>query len=235
MSTSRYAALPNPRFAPDAEREMEDAFDLNDEHHNADMETTPLTHNVVVNETPQAEFSSFNEQSTTNQIQSYDFEREYDFPPPGSPPPPSAESMPNDYGNSNGLLPSSPIDRPQHKQPLFRRIMSAILPSQYQPVATESPHLRRAGGGTDGVFANVVAKPQPARSVRTDNGEVIVMSEESQKDTPPVRFYLLFSTLGTQISTPFPVLPGSASRCSSSLLGNNNTCPWSCIRGRPLR
>jgi hypothetical protein len=128
------------------------------------------------------------QQSTPNQIPTYDFDREYDFPPPGSPTPPLAEARPNDYGNSNGLLPDSPIDRPQPKRPLFRRILGAILPSQYQPVATESRHLTPTGRGNDGVFANVVAKPQPARTVQTDNGEVIVVPEESQKDTPPVCF-----------------------------------------------
>jgi hypothetical protein len=171
---------------------MEDAFDLNDEQHDADdNETTPFTHNID-DGIPQAESSSSRQQATPNQIPTYDFEREYDFPPPGSPPPPSAQATPNDYGNSNGLMPSSPIDRPQPRQPLFRRLLGAILPSQYQPVANEAS--RPTGHGNDGVFANVVAKPHPARTVRSDNGEVIIMPEESQKDTPPVRFEYFFPT-----------------------------------------
>jgi hypothetical protein len=178
-STTRYAPLPNPQFAQDAEREMEDAFDLTNE---LDIETTPLTRNLD----PDVQASSSSQQQ---QISTYDFEREYDFPPPGSPPSPSAQARPNDYGNSNGLLPASPIDRPQQRMTWYRRILGAVLPSQYQPVATES---HRLGGGNDGVFANVVAKPQPARTMRTDDGEVIVIPEESQKDTPPVCFKSTF-------------------------------------------
>jgi hypothetical protein len=177
-TTSGYAPLPNPRFAPDAEREMEDAFDLNNEHHD---ETTPLTR-PAGNDAA----TSSSRQPTLNQIPSYDFEREYDFPPPGSPPPPSAEAIPNDYGNSNGLLPSSPVDRPQLRQPWYRRLLGGILPSQYQPVATESHDSEPTGGGNDGVFANVVAKPYPARTLQAGEDEVIVMSEDAQKDTPPV-------------------------------------------------
>ena len=187
MST-RYLPLPQH-----AEREIEDAFDLNDEHNDVDNdnETTPLTVVVHLHHPAQQaqSSSSFAHQSIPNQPQSYDFDREYDFPPPGSPPLPSAQARPNDYGNSNGLLPSSPIDRPQRRHPWYRRFLGAVLPSQYQPVATEPLHLSPTGGGNDGVFANVTAKPQPARTVRSDDGQVIVIPEDSQKDVPPVFFF----------------------------------------------
>ena len=189
MST-RYLPL-----AQDAEREMEDAFDLNDENHDNDNETTPLTVVVDLHRlAAQAESSSSSgHQSNPNQLQSYDFDREYDFPPPGSPPLPSAQARANDYGNSNGLLPSSPIDRPQRRHPWYKRFLSAVLPSQYQSVPTESHHLSPTGGGNDGVFANVTAKPQPARTVRSDDGQVIVIPEDSQKDAPPVCLTFLLS------------------------------------------
>ncbi|KAF9532522.1 hypothetical protein CPB83DRAFT_846923 [Crepidotus variabilis] len=180
-----YAPLPNPRSAPDAEREMEDAFDLNDEDDQADTEETPLTRRTA--EHPQPETSSTRQETTALSGGAYDFEREYDLPPPGSPPRPSARALPNEIGNSNGLLPTAPVDRPQPQRSFFRRIMGNIIPSQYQPVATDSHSTRLTGGGTDndGVFANVTAKPAPARVVRSENGDIQIMPEESQKELPP--------------------------------------------------
>jgi positive regulator of sigma E activity len=164
---------------------MEDAFDLNNEHQDDDdhegTETTPLTHTT---QSQQAESSSSGGQSSVVPIPTYDFER-YDFPPPGSPPRPSSQALPNDHGNSNGYLPTSPIVRPQLRQSFFRRFTGALFPSQYQPVATESHQTQPTGGGTDGVFANVMAKPVPARTVVSDSGEVHIVPEETQKDAPP--------------------------------------------------
>jgi len=169
---------------------MEDAFDLNNEHQDdeehEDTETTPLTN---VNQSQQTEPSSSGGQSSVLPVSTYDFER-YDFPPPGSPPRPSSRALPNDHGNSNGLLPTSPAVRPQLRQSIFRRFTGALFSSQYQPVATDSHHTQPTGGGTDGVFANVVAKPLPARTVVSDSGEVHIVPEETQKDAPPVRFDL---------------------------------------------
>jgi len=161
---------------------MEDAFDLNDELDNEGHDThesTPLTINV------RQETSSRSESSALPGA--YDFEREYDFPPPGSPPPPSARALPNDYGNSNGLLPTAPVAIPKPRRSIFRRIIGAVLPTQYQPVATEERSSRPTGGGTenDGVFANVTAKPQPARVIQTEDGNVHIMPEDNQKESPP--------------------------------------------------
>jgi hypothetical protein len=43
------------------------------------------------------------------------------------------------------------------------------------------------GGGVenDGVFANVMAKPGRARAVRTENGDVHMVPEDSSLDVPP--------------------------------------------------
>ncbi|KAL0565679.1 hypothetical protein V5O48_016339 [Marasmius crinis-equi] len=43
------------------------------------------------------------------------------------------------------------------------------------------------GGGSenDGVFANVTAKPQPAQVVRTSDGNIHLVPEETQKEAPP--------------------------------------------------
>lgn len=180
--SARYAPLLNPRSAPDAERELEDAFDLDDEDegHHAN-ESTRLT-SVV----PRPQEAS-SRPETTAIPGAYDFEREYDFPPPGSPPRPSSRALPNDFGNSNGLLPTSPVIVHKPRQSFFRRAVGAILPTHYQRVPTDNHSTRPTGGGieNDGVFANVTAKPQAARVVRTEDGNVHLVPEDSQKETPP--------------------------------------------------
>ena len=73
---AHYLPLSNPRSAPDAGREMEDAFDLdNDDEHDThgDHESTPLTHNVTPHTTAPLESSSRPE--TTALVGGYDFER----------------------------------------------------------------------------------------------------------------------------------------------------------------
>ena len=180
----RYAPLLNPQ-APDAERELEEAFDLDDEDEgHAANESTRLTSNIVL---PQPQEPSARPEITAIPG-AYDFEREYDFPPPGSPPRPSSRALPNDFGNSNGLLPTSPVIVPRPRQSFFRRAVGAILPTHYQRVPTDNNFTRPTGGGieNDGVFANVTAKPQAARVVRTEDGDVHLVPEDSQKETPPV-------------------------------------------------
>ncbi len=45
----------------------------------------------------------------------YNFEFvDYDYPPPGSPPSPSATALPNNIGNSNGLVPNFTDIPPNH-------------------------------------------------------------------------------------------------------------------------
>jgi hypothetical protein len=168
-------------------REMDDAFD--DDDNDDQQETTPLTHFH-----PQSSISIapllFPGETDAARPNAYDFEREYDFPPPGSPPSPSTFALPNDYGNSNGYLPTSPVTR-SSPQSIFRRTFGAIFPqSYYQRVPSDGPP---RGGGTDndGVFANVTAKPAPAVSVRTDNGDVYIAPEETQQEAPPVRSLVL--------------------------------------------
>jgi hypothetical protein len=162
--------------------EMDDAFD--DDDNDDQQESTPLTRFH-----PQSSISTapplFGE-SDAARPNTYDFEREYDFPPPGSPPSPTTSAFPNDYGNSNGYLPTSPVIRSSPRS-MFRRTISAILPqSYYQRVPSDG---RPRGGGTDndGVFANVTAKPAPSVSGRADNGDIYIAPEEAQQEAPPVR------------------------------------------------
>jgi hypothetical protein len=195
--SARYTRLPNPP-APDAERELDDAFGPDNEGLADDDENTPLNPHshpsISPAERPQARVAL----ATLPTPGVYDFERDYDYPPPGSPPSPSALALPNDFGNSNGSIPSSPVGRVEPAQPsLFRRLMSRVLPNQYSRLATEAPgHV--VGGGTenDGVFANVAAKPQRARVVTTEDGEAFMVPEEVQKEGPPVRAFPCLVHLG---------------------------------------
>lgn len=183
MSSARYAPLPNPTSVPDAERELDDAFESDDELDQDHTESTPL-----VSSHPH---SARTPHSLNVSIPAtYDFERdyEYDHPPPGSPPGPSEVALPNDIGNSNGLLPTSPVQRTTANRPrFFRRIFGALLPQHYTNVPSEE-HTRTMGGGTDndGVFANVMAKPTRGVQIQDTNGDVHIVPEETQKDAPPV-------------------------------------------------
>lgn len=209
-----YAPLPNPRYAPeDAQRELDDAFDSDDEGHDASEHTplAPTTQTVRVlpprtasHHAPlDADFPSPLPTPQTVPPGTYDFERDrdYDYPPPGSPPSPSARALPNDIGNSNGYVPTSPAWRPSRptapRLSFWRRAVGALLPQYYVRVPTEEdagPSAPRVvGGGTenDGVFANVSAKPSRGIEVVDSNGEVHVVPEEVQKETPPVRLSAL--------------------------------------------
>lgn len=188
--SARYAPLPNPRSAPDAERELDDAFESdNDDDQTAHMESTPFTRS----------YTSSQRGAVPPPLTipgAYDFEHDYDYdyPPPGSPPVPTAHALPNDYGNSNGLLPSSPTRPLSNRPSFFRRAVGALLPQHYTRVPTESESsVRPRGGGleNDGVFANVMAKPGRAVPVRSDNGETYIVPEDVQKDAPPVSWLLV--------------------------------------------
>jgi hypothetical protein len=131
--------------------------------------------------------------SSTPTTAAYDFERDYDYPPPGSPP---SLAFSNDYGNSNGLLPTSPVVRSppqQQSMSLFRRMFGSLLPHSYQRVPGGDGHPRGGGTDNDGVFANVMAKPAPPISIRGENGDVHIVPEETQEEAPPVRSFPTFS------------------------------------------
>lgn len=189
-----YAPLPNPRYAAeDAQRELDDAFDSDDEGQDS-SESTPLTRALP----PRSDShyhppldTEFPEPIPTPQSVpgGYDFERDYDYPPPGSPPGPSSLALPNDFGNSNGLLPTAPVRPPQPRVSFWRRAAGALLPQHYVRVPMEAPGPRVVGGGTenDGVFANVAAKPSRGIEITDANGDVHIVPEEVQKETPPVR------------------------------------------------
>jgi len=173
--SSRYAPLPNdPRANQDAQYEMEAAFDDSDDEHISESHplartTTPPTPARVPG--------------------SYDFENvDYaNYPPPGSPPAPSAFALPNNFGNSNGQIPSFEPDSLRAPPPrtLASRVLSMVFPSRYGGY-TQVAHTGVIGGGTrnDGVFANVTAKP--SRPVTIQEGdETFIVPEDARTDAPP--------------------------------------------------
>ncbi|KAI9512202.1 hypothetical protein F5148DRAFT_1164767 [Russula earlei] len=180
--SARYAPLPNPHTDSLLNDEMEAAFeqdddDADDEH----AESRPLN---------PASYASSLPHTPTPGI--YDFEN-FDYaslPPPGSPPRPSSLALPNDIGNSNGLIPSpSDVRQVEPSRPTwFRRTAKSFLPSSlirrwhldYEP----TPAIVGGGTNNDGVFANVTAKPSRQILLR-DGDDVYLVPEDSQKDTPP--------------------------------------------------
>jgi hypothetical protein len=175
---ARYSPLQNSAVDDDAERELEDAFGSDDEDDHT--ETTPLTGGNV-------------ERSTAPQSVpgSYNFERDYDIPPPGSPPGPSSRALPNTIGNSNGLIPTTPAQAPEApRRSFFRRLAGSVLPTHYTRVETQPAAVRGGGTENDGVFANVMAKPQVGRMVRNERGEeTYMLPEDMQSQAPPVGYY----------------------------------------------
>lgn len=178
-----YAPIPNPPSAPDADRELNAAFESDSDNEEDTHESTPLTY--------------YSQQSARDIPPSipgaYDFERDYDYPPPGSPPPPSSTALPNNFGNSNGQLPTSPILVSTPQPSFFRRAAGAILPTHYTRVPTGSSRTRGGGTENDGVFANVMAKPTLSRVVQTEDGDVRLVPEDNQKEPPPVSSFSLLS------------------------------------------
>jgi hypothetical protein len=155
MST-RYAPLPNPRSDDDElDNEMEAAFDDPED----DDEQIHISH-------PEPSLDRPQDPHTAPSLGGYDFENvDYDYPPPGSPPRPSALALPNNYGNSNGLVPSfdASTSQARPRRSWFKSAAAAVLPAHYMRRLGLGARIPSGpvGGGTlnDGVFANVTAKP----------------------------------------------------------------------------
>ncbi|EGO24522.1 hypothetical protein SERLADRAFT_389912, partial [Serpula lacrymans var. lacrymans S7.9] len=115
---ARYAPVPTRRSSngPEAEQELDDAFESDNED-DSQLESTPLTQSYSIRSEDTLHNSSPNAMPGV-----YDFERDYDYdrPPPGSPPGISAVAMPNDIGNSNGQLPTSPLGTTIPRPSFFR-------------------------------------------------------------------------------------------------------------------
>ena len=228
MPSAPYAPLPTQPTQEDADRDLEDAFGDDEE------DTLESTRLINQNHQPGANPPFHGNRPQPIQIPgAYDFERDYDYtmPPPGSPPRPSATALPNDHGNSNGLVPTSPVISPLRSGQstsgfggFFRKAVGSILPTHYQALPTQSQSSRVVGGGmqNDGVFANVTAKPAiPAQTV-ADDGSIFLAPETTQSQAPPVRLHLLLTPYLRLIAhLGITELRRSPNRCRSSLLGDN--------------
>lgn len=183
---ARYAPIPDPYADPQAQNEMEAAFDDSD----SDDDDHPLVpagrngyHSLPSTDPVPDPLSSADAPADHAHAPpppvpgAYDFENvDYDYtrPPPGSPPQPSARALPNEHGNSNGLVPSFEAVQTDaaRRSGWFRRTAAAVLPTHYVQRLGLAPEVPRGavGGGTsnDGVFANVTAKP--SRPIRIQDG-----------------------------------------------------------------
>jgi hypothetical protein len=167
--SNRYAPLTN--IDPDAHLnpELEAAFDDPDEEDH--FEDVDESHPLWPSRPESPPLSSLLPAT-------YNFESsicDYDQPPPGSPPLPSAHAVPNEYGNSNGIIPVFVPDSvpPPPSGPWWKRTAAAVLPSHYVNrwgISGGSVAGRFVGGGTrnDGVFSNVAAKP--SQGIRVQEG-----------------------------------------------------------------
>ncbi|KAF7332038.1 hypothetical protein MKEN_00084200 [Mycena kentingensis (nom. inval.)] len=115
----------------------------------------------------------------------YNFE-DYDHPPPGSPPAPSSTALPNQHGNTNGLIPHFTVDSVSRGPRLgwFKRAATSVLPSHYVQRFGIGSSDRAVGGGNDGVFANVSAKPTAPLRIQ-DGDSTYLVPEEVRAEAPP--------------------------------------------------
>ncbi|KAG1804844.1 uncharacterized protein HD556DRAFT_1429019 [Suillus plorans] len=185
--SAHYAPLPTQQSSRDVDRELNDAFesDADDDEDYIERSPSNRPHAETLADPPKSTPGS----TTIPGI--YDFERNYDYdrPPPGSPPQLLATALPNDIGNSNGELPTSPLGTTLPRPSFLRRAVGAILPTHYVRVPTDEPPAGVRGGGiqNDGVFSNVVVKPASSVSVpiQTDDGSIYMVPEDTQNNAPP--------------------------------------------------
>lgn len=181
--SARYAPLPNPQSDMNSNTEMEAAFDDSDDEDQplAAQETRPLNPQPSHPSTP----------GPGPGPATYDFENfDYaSFPPPGSPPGPSTRAFSNDWGNSNGLIPStSNIDASSYgpRSTWWRRKAASVLPASYvRRWGLDYEHPQGVvGGGTnnDGVFANVTAKPSRPMQIREGQSTLLFFFFDSAVD-----------------------------------------------------
>jgi len=191
--------MPRRQYAPvaasqgdadDADRQIEEAFDIGDEDHDDQThDHTPLLarHDAAEGRTPRTSRTPVtNRPITSNGL--YNFE--YDFPPPGSPP--TNLAIANTWGNTNGVVITEPVNyHPSSRGNWFTRAWRTLTGTGRQAV----PEGSRIGGGTsnDGVFSNLSSRPI-ARSARpaaartggdSADDSIFYAPELARDDAPP--------------------------------------------------
>lgn len=183
-----YARLPNPRTERDADEEMRAAFDEDSDDEQDERRPLNAGARRASNESDRSDASESHPlaRSVTTPTPSarptpaagtYDFERvDYDYPPPGSPPP-ATRAFANDWGNSNGLVPSPSTST--HNGPrrggrvgqAIGRVLPAGVAQRLGLAAAVPAGIVGGGSQNDGVFANVTAKP--SRQIRVQDGTLV--------------------------------------------------------------
>lgn len=188
--SAHYAPLPTQQSSRDVDRELNDAFESDGDNDEDYIELSPSNRPRAAT-LPYVPDPLKSTPSSTTVPGIYDFERNYDYdrPPPGSPPQLLATALPNDIGNSNGELPTSPLGTTLPRPSFLRRAVGAILPTHYVRVPTDEPPAGVRGGGiqNDGVFSNVVVKPASSVSmpIEADDGSIYMVPEDTQNNAPP--------------------------------------------------
>jgi hypothetical protein len=173
--SARYAPLPTQRPSEHSDDELDAAFDGSDDELDYDDDNAPVSESQPLNPSRSVHtsppLSARNHPPSISIPGAYDFERvDYDVPPPGSP----TRAASNDYGNTNGLVPSFDTDvdlagrRHGALRNWFSRTAANVLPSHYVRqfgLGGSSASAAHVGGGgmNDGVFANITAKPERRR------------------------------------------------------------------------
>ena len=177
--SARYAPLPTQQPSEHSDDELDAAFNGSDDEFDDDDDTAPVSESQPLNPSRSGRASpplpNRNRPQPIAIPGAYDFERvDYDVPPPGSP----TRAMVNDYGNSNGLVPSFDTDAGSSgnghggARSWFSRTATNLLPSHYvRQLGLGGPSTPAAhvggGGSNDGVFANLSAKPERRRLQQT--------------------------------------------------------------------
>lgn len=185
---ARYAPLPTQQPSSHSDDELDAAFDGSDDGLDYDDDNAPVSESQPLNPFRSGRVSP--PLPTQNNLPpivipgAYDFERvDYDVPPPGSP----TRAMSNDYGNSNGQIPSFDTDvdpaggRRGGAGSWFSRTAANLLPSHYvhrlglSGPSTSAAHVG-GGGGNDGVFSNMAAKPERRRRQQQPGARRVIPS-----------------------------------------------------------
>nr|GAT59948.1 predicted protein [Mycena chlorophos] len=202
-----YTPLPQSDIHGDdeARNEMDAAFDESDDEADESRPLNPTTPPVRTHVSRQSSALPG----------TYDFEADYDYaaPPPGSPPGPSSTALPNEYGNSNGLIPNfaSAVDSVSRGPRLgwFKRAATSVLPTHYVQRLGIAPNTAVMGTNNDGVFANVTAKPTaPARIQEGDSSYIV--PEETRAEAPPSYASAQADAVPQYFEVHAPFQPGTA-------------------------
>lgn len=193
--SARYAPLPTQRPSEHSDDELDAAFNGSDDELDYDDDNAPAPESQPLNPSRSGRVSP--PHSTRTHLPTiaipgaYDFERvDYDVPPPGSP----TRAMVNDYGNSNGHIPSFDTDADsaglgrQGSRSWFSRTAANLLPSHYVHrlgLGGPSTSAVHVGGGdmNDGVFSNISAKPE-RRRLRPTGAWRVMYRADPKPDSP---------------------------------------------------